>query len=29
MVSFYFDEMMSRKAADQLVQQGYTVVIKM
>lgn len=27
MVSFYFDEMMSRKAADQLVQQGYTVVM--
>jgi predicted nuclease of predicted toxin-antitoxin system len=26
MVSFYFDEMMSRKAAEQLIQRGYTVV---
>lgn len=27
MVSFYFDEMMSRKAAEQLVQNGYSVVM--
>jgi predicted nuclease of predicted toxin-antitoxin system len=27
MVSFYFGEMMSRKAAEQLTQRGYTVLI--
>jgi len=26
-VSFYFDEMMSRKAAEQIIQQGYTVIM--
>jgi predicted nuclease of predicted toxin-antitoxin system len=26
-VSFYFDEMMSRKAAEQLVQRGHSVVM--